>query len=135
MGIGFLEFVIIGVAALVLLGPKKLPEVMRQVARFYVQIRRTSNDFKSAFDHVVREAEDEFRQESGLSNLKPPSQFLNRLMDGDMATPTKADVALENDLSTQVLTPRSAEPFSWGEADMKAPQDQSSKPQKDPKAP
>jgi sec-independent protein translocase protein TatB len=57
MGIGILEILIIGVAALVLLGPERLPEVMRQAARIYVQLRRTSNEFKSAFDHVVREAE------------------------------------------------------------------------------
>ena len=57
MGIGFLEIVVIGVAAFILLGPSRLPEIMRQVARFYVQLRRTSNEFKSAFDHVVHEAE------------------------------------------------------------------------------
>lgn len=57
MGIGFFEIVIIGVAAFILLGPTRLPEIMRHVARFYVQLRRTSNEFKSAFDHVVHEAE------------------------------------------------------------------------------
>jgi sec-independent protein translocase protein TatB len=57
MGIGFFEIVIIGLAAFILLGPSRLPEIMRQVARFYVQLRRTSNEFKSAFDHVVHEAE------------------------------------------------------------------------------
>jgi sec-independent protein translocase protein TatB len=69
MGIGFLELVVIGVAALVLLGPERLPEVMRTLARFYVQLRRTSNDFKGAFDHVVREAESEVRSEE-LAKLR-----------------------------------------------------------------
>ena len=63
MGIGFLELVIIGVAALVLLGPERIPEVMRTLAKFYVQLRRTSNEFKGAFDHVVREAESELRHD------------------------------------------------------------------------
>ena len=69
MGIGFLELVIIGIAALVLLGPERLPEVMRTLAKFYVQLRRTSNDFKGAFDHVVREAESEMRSEE-LAKLR-----------------------------------------------------------------
>ena len=61
MGIGLLELVVIAVAALVLLGPQKLPEVLKQLGKFYVQIRRTSNEFKSALDHVVRQAEEEAR--------------------------------------------------------------------------
>jgi len=69
MGIGFLELVIIGIAALVLLGPQRLPEIMRTVARFYVQLRRTSNEFKGAFDHVVRAAESEMRDEE-LAKLR-----------------------------------------------------------------
>jgi sec-independent protein translocase protein TatB len=69
MGIGFLELVVIGIAALVLLGPERLPEVMRTLAKFYVQLRRTSNDFKGAFDHVVREAESEMRTEE-LAKLR-----------------------------------------------------------------
>ncbi|MCX6126966.1 MAG: twin-arginine translocase TatA/TatE family subunit [Proteobacteria bacterium] len=61
MGIGLLELVVIAVAALVLLGPQKLPEVLKQLGKFYVQLRRTSNEFKSALDHVVRQAEEEAR--------------------------------------------------------------------------
>jgi sec-independent protein translocase protein TatB len=53
--------VVIAVVALVILGPQRLPEVLKQVGRFYVQIRRTSSDFKGAFDQVVRQAEDEIR--------------------------------------------------------------------------
>lgn len=61
MGIGLLELVVIAVAALVLLGPQRLPEILRQVGKFYVQLRRTSSEFRGVFDHVVRQAEDELR--------------------------------------------------------------------------
>lgn len=63
MGIGFLEIVVIAVVALVLLGPQRLPELMRQLGRFYVQLRRTSSDFRGVVDQVVRQAEAEVRLE------------------------------------------------------------------------
>ncbi len=69
MGIGFLELVIIGIAAIVLLGPERLPEVMRTLAKLYVQLRRTSNEFKGTFDDVVREAESDMRSEE-LAKLR-----------------------------------------------------------------
>lgn len=69
MGLGFMEIIIIGVVSLVLLGPSRLPGLMRQAAKIYVQMRRTSNEFKSAFDHVVQEAEQDM-----LSAEKPLRQ-------------------------------------------------------------
>lgn len=82
MGIGFLELVIIALAGLVLLGPQRIPELLKQVAKFYVQLRRTSNDLKSAFDHVVTEAEVELRK-SELSALNlgtnPPAKAADPL--------------------------------------------------------
>ena len=62
-GIGFFELLVIAVFALVFVGPKKLPEVMRQAGKFFVHMRRTANDVRSTFDQVVREAEDEIRRE------------------------------------------------------------------------
>jgi sec-independent protein translocase protein TatB len=120
MGIGFLELVIIGVAALVLLGPKRLPEVMRQVARFYVQVRRTSNDFKSAFDHVVREAEDEVRREVSPLQKLAADQFLTQteskephLKSPPQSEPESKSVAPSNAQSVSNTETRPAGPFAW----------------------
>jgi Tat protein translocase TatB subunit len=63
VGIGLLELVVIAVAALLLLGPDKLPDVIKQLGRFYVQLRRTSTEVRGAFDSVVRQAEEESRLE------------------------------------------------------------------------
>jgi sec-independent protein translocase protein TatB len=62
-GIGFFELVVIAVVALIFVGPQRLPEVMKQAGRFFVQMRRTANDVKSTFDGVIRQAEDEIRRE------------------------------------------------------------------------
>lgn len=68
-GIGFFELCIIAIVALVFIGPKKLPEFMRQAGKFFVQMRRMSNEVRSTFDTVVSEAEEEIRKEE-LENKK-----------------------------------------------------------------
>ena len=62
-GIGFLEICVIAVVALVFVGPKRLPELMRQAGKFFVQFRRVSSEVKSNFDQVVYEAEVEAHRE------------------------------------------------------------------------
>jgi sec-independent protein translocase protein TatB len=113
MGIGFLELVVIGIAALVLLGPQRLPEIMRHVAKFYVQIRRTSNDFKSAFDHVVHEAEKDLKKEEIFRLEQTIRQAQSSLKDPPAA-------ATEVTPSTNIQTPsiespglRPEKPFEW----------------------
>lgn len=58
-GIGFGEILVICVVVLLFFGPHKLPEVMKQVGKFYVFVRRQSNEMRDAFDRVVKEAESE----------------------------------------------------------------------------
>ena len=61
-GLGFLEIIILCVILLVFVGPSRLPEVMRQGGKLFVQLRRTANDVKSTFDGVIRDAEEEVRK-------------------------------------------------------------------------
>ncbi|HEX3954501.1 MAG TPA: Sec-independent protein translocase protein TatB [Stellaceae bacterium] len=62
--IGWPELMLIGVIALVVIGPKDLPRAMR-VAGFWMRKARTlSREFQSSIDQMIREAElDEIRQE------------------------------------------------------------------------
>jgi sec-independent protein translocase protein TatB len=61
---GWSELLLIGVVALVFIGPKDLPKALR-VAGFWVRKARTlSREFQSSIDQMIREAElDEVRQE------------------------------------------------------------------------
>ncbi len=79
-GLGFFEIVIIAVAALVLVGPKKLPDLMRQAGKLFVQVRRTTNDVRSTIDQVIKEAEDDLRQKeiSDLKNILHPNSGKNQ---------------------------------------------------------
>jgi sec-independent protein translocase protein TatB len=62
--LGVSELLLIGVVALVFIGPKDLPKALR-VAGFWVRKARTlSREFQSSVEQMIREAElDEMRQE------------------------------------------------------------------------
>jgi sec-independent protein translocase protein TatB len=61
---GWSELMLIGLVALVVIGPKDLPKALR-VAGYWVRKARTlSREFQSSVEQMVREAElDEMRQE------------------------------------------------------------------------
>ncbi len=86
MGIGLLELVVIAVAALLLLGPDKLPDVIKQLGRFYVQLRRTSTEVRGAFDSVVRQAEEESRLEE-IKRLMALAQSDAKSMEASIQDP------------------------------------------------
>ena len=69
--IGWPELMLIGVIALVVIGPKDLPRALR-VAGFWVRKARTlSREFQSSIDQMIREAElDEVRRD-----LKKATEF------------------------------------------------------------
>jgi sec-independent protein translocase protein TatB len=53
-GFGFSgEMVFIFFLALILFGPKKMPEIGRQVARFLGEFRRASNEFRSQIESEI----------------------------------------------------------------------------------
>ena len=62
--LGMSELLLIGVVALVVIGPKDLPKALR-VAGFWVRKARTlSREFQTSVEQMIREAElDEMRQE------------------------------------------------------------------------
>lgn len=55
--IGSGELVVIGVVALVAIGPKELPGVLRMVGQWVGKARRLAGDFQSQFREAMREAE------------------------------------------------------------------------------
>ncbi|TMJ01130.1 MAG: twin-arginine translocase subunit TatB [Alphaproteobacteria bacterium] len=51
------KLVIIGVVALIVIGPKELPAVLRTVGQWMGKIRRMASEFQGQFQEAMREAE------------------------------------------------------------------------------
>jgi len=55
--IGWGELLVIGVVALVAIGPKELPTVLRTVGQWMGKLRRMASEFQGQFQEAMREAE------------------------------------------------------------------------------
>jgi sec-independent protein translocase protein TatA len=59
LSLGWQEMALIFIAALVLFGPKKLPELGRTIGKAITEFRRASNELKSTFDREMQTIERE----------------------------------------------------------------------------
>jgi sec-independent protein translocase protein TatB len=58
------DFLIVGVVALIVVGPKDLPILMRKVGQFMAKMRGMAAEFRASFDEMARQSElDELRKE------------------------------------------------------------------------
>ncbi len=60
--IGWMELLVIGIVALIVVGPKDLPMMFRKLGQFTGRIRGMARDFQRAMDEAA--------DESGMSDLK-----------------------------------------------------------------
>lgn len=58
----FADPIVIFLLALILFGPKKLPEIGRQIGKLMAEFRRASNEFKSQIDEELRAMEHQEHQ-------------------------------------------------------------------------
>lgn len=56
LDIGWAELMVIGVVALIVIGPKDLPDMFRQLGRFMAKIRSMGRDFQRAMDEAARQS-------------------------------------------------------------------------------
>ena len=66
--LGWPETVFIFFLALILFGPKKLPELGRTVGKALTEFRRASNELKSTFDREMKSLEQETESFKEISN-------------------------------------------------------------------
>ena len=55
--ISWSELLVIAVVAIVVIGPKDLPRVLRSLGRWTGQVKRMARDFQNQFNEALREAE------------------------------------------------------------------------------
>lgn len=62
--IGGLELLVIAAVALIVVGPKDLPIMLRKLGQFTAKVRGMANEFRASFDEMARQSElDELRKE------------------------------------------------------------------------
>ena len=60
--LGFPELVVIFVVALVVFGPRKLPDLGRSLGKGLAEFRRASNELKRTWEEEVRTEEEELKK-------------------------------------------------------------------------
>ena len=91
-GIGFAEMVLLVVVALVVIGPKDLPLMMRKFGRFTGKMRALAFEFKQGIDELGRQAElEELRKEvadlkkhTGLEDIQKEFEEDKRALESDV---------------------------------------------------
>lgn len=62
--IGATELLVIAAVALIVVGPKDLPVMMRRLGQFVARMRAMASEFRSSFDDMARQSElDDLRKE------------------------------------------------------------------------
>jgi sec-independent protein translocase protein TatB len=57
LDIGWGELIVIGIVALIAIGPKELPAALRTLGQWTTKIRRMASEFQNQFHEAMREAE------------------------------------------------------------------------------
>jgi sec-independent protein translocase protein TatB len=98
------------VIALVVLGPRRLPQIGRQIGKLMYEFRKASNDFKFQMEEELRQSEEADRRKKeeeerkrALAAAPPPAQ---------LASPAESPVATPamNELPEPQATPAPPEP-------------------------
>ena len=119
------ELLVIAVVALIVIGPKELPTVLRTVGQWTTKIRRMAAEFQSQFQEALREAEmadlkkhadDLNKAAQSLTKPLDPSDYLGKLDEPQPSPPTTTNIPV-----TKVETAPLAEPASSPAAQSVAP--------------
>jgi sec-independent protein translocase protein TatB len=109
--LGMADSLILMVMALVVFGPRRLPQIGRQIGKLMYEFRKASNDFKFQMEEELRTAEEadrrkkeeEERQRQLAAN--PPAQ----IEAGATETPAKEETP------AQIVDPRDPYAYGYGE--------------------
>lgn len=104
-GIGMTEMILIAAVALVVLGPKKLPDLARSLGKGFAEFKRATNELKNTIDLETRKEEERYQQkhkaqgvpanaDEALSRMEPVDQVAQPVDEGTVAV---AEIVNEND--------------------------------------
>lgn len=103
---GFFELIVVAIVALIVVGPRDLPRLMREAGRWAGKARRMAQDFRNAFDQMARESEmEEMRREIDALKRSNPVADAGRALDEAMKP-----VRSQADELTRADRPRAIDP-------------------------
>ena len=116
-GIGGSEWFVIGLVALLVVGPERLPGLLRQLGKWVTKARGMANEFRSSFEDMARQSElDELRKEVEALRTGQPVRLgadadaafkdIKAEFDKPLFTPS---AAAETPLAEPVMTPAASE--------------------------
>jgi len=76
-GIGGMEYIVIAIVALIVVGPERLPAMLHKLGKVVAKARNMANEFRHSFDEMARQSElDDLRKEvealrNGQTNMMP----------------------------------------------------------------
>jgi Tat protein translocase TatB subunit len=73
------EIVFILLLALILFGPRRLPEIARQLGKFMAEFRKASNDFQSQIHEEIRKLE--LEEADPRKHLEPAVGEVKKIVD------------------------------------------------------
>ena len=89
--IGWSELLVIAVVAIVVVGPKDLPKLMRSFGHYAGKLRRAASDFQRQFEEAMRESElEEVRKAIESVRTETPSLDLKAPIDKPIMLPKPA---------------------------------------------
>jgi sec-independent protein translocase protein TatB len=89
--IGWSELLVIAVVAIVVVGPKDLPRLMRSFGHYAGKLRRAASDFQRQFEEAMRESEvDEVRKAIESVRENTPSIDLKAPIDKPVMLPKQS---------------------------------------------
>ncbi|WP_076859898.1 Sec-independent protein translocase protein TatB [Bradyrhizobium mercantei] len=128
--IGWSELVVIAVVALIAIGPKELPGVLRMVGQWMGKARKMASEFQGQFQEAMREAEmadlkksfDEVREAAtGITSGNIMTSLQKDVSDAlQIDKPVDAQVASAIDAPVTPTTPAEPTPETFVEAEAHA---------------
>jgi sec-independent protein translocase protein TatB len=119
----FSETIFLFFLALIIFGPKKLPEIARQVGKYLNEFKRASNEFKAQIEQEIAHLEVENRQQTILPPTPPVEGTASRARNASTAEETKAETAqpTESSAAETSTTLASVEPVTASSGNGAAP--------------
>ncbi|MBI3677478.1 MAG: twin-arginine translocase subunit TatB [Proteobacteria bacterium] len=103
------HILIVLVVALIVVGPKDLPRLMRTAGQWMAKAREMANQFKTSFDEMSRQAElDDLRKEiDALRNQRPLADLENQslLLPEDQPDRTQTEPLIDHSAPEKALEP------------------------------